>query len=371
MTDKTRCCTIGLCVSGLERMGGFEKMQGYFQQIYEDPLTDFPSFFNLVESNCKSLFGKMGNVILIDFKNFRGYNYENGRKQGDQCLVHMASVIRNILFQNQKATYFRTDGDEFTIILPETSSNEALHILNNIKSDFKKCDTGISLHDLIIPYNSNITHIEDFYIALFNTLFEDTHDDQTERKWKQTLVKNFMHRIRESLKFIEEAYELALTDDVSGLQNNRAARYHIDFLVAQEQDFSILFIDGDNLKRFNTISYEAGNKMIRVLGNIIKSCLSSKDRIFRWLSGDEFVVVVQGNKDQNHFKAERIRDAVEKQTQEWIYPVTVSIGVAKYPKDGYSLDELVRNAEKANSKAKSTGKNKVIYYGDKLSLSVK
>lgn len=344
-------------------------MKGYFEQIYEDPLTDFPSFFNLVESDCSTIFGERGTVILIDFQQFRQFNFLYGRKQGDTCLIQMANAIRKTLLNDARATYFRTDGDEFTIILPNSSLKEATVLFDEIKTRFNEHESGIGLHRLIIPYDSNIATIEDFYVILISKLFDGVNVN-TDDRWKHTFVRTFIQRIRESLKFIEEAYDLALRDDVSGLQNSRAAKYHIDHLVEKEQKFSILFIDGDNLKRFNTISYEAGNKMIRVLGNLIRTCLTPRDRIFRWLSGDEFVVVLEGNCDQVHFKAERIRDAVEKGTEEWIYPVTVSIGVAKYPDDGFNLDELVQKAEKANSKAKSSGKNKVIFYDDKISLSM-
>ncbi|WP_105617006.1 diguanylate cyclase domain-containing protein [Vallitalea okinawensis] len=348
-------------------------MKGYFDHVYVDPLTDFPSFFNLVEYDSSKLFGKTGAIILIDFEDFRGYNARHGRGKGDDCLKYMAQSIIESIFDNNKVKPFRTDGDEFTIILPEASHMDAVNLLASIERRFKEFDSfpGIDLHTLVIHYHNNIHSIEDFYLILFNSLLSNDDDSSLSNdKWKQNIIRNFTRRIKESLKFMEEAYDLALKDDVSGLQNSRAARMHIDKLVEQNQEFSILFIDGDNLKRFNNISYEAGNKMIRVLANLICGCLVKSDCIFRWLSGDEFIVVLQGNCDSVHFKAERIRDAVESGTKEWIYPVTVSIGVANYPEDGSKLDELVNKAEKANSTAKNTGKNKVIFYDDKISLSI-
>jgi diguanylate cyclase (GGDEF)-like protein len=137
---------------------------------------------------------------------------------------------------------------------------------------------------------------------------------------------------------------------------------------SDKNGFSLLFIDGDDLKRYNKVSYETGNDMIKRLSGIIVETLRNEDKIFRWLSGDEFLIVL---KETNEVKAiriaERIRQAVEEQTKTWIYPVTISIGISSYPKDGCCITELIDKAEKANGFAKDAGKNRVFTW-DNLAI---
>jgi diguanylate cyclase (GGDEF)-like protein len=79
------------------------------------------------------------------------------------------------------------------------------------------------------------------------------------------------------------------------------------------------------------------------------------------LSGDEFLIVLKDASERKAVKvANRIRQIVEEKTKDWIYPVTISIGIATYPKDGSNITELVDKAEKANGIAKDMGKNMVL-----------
>jgi diguanylate cyclase (GGDEF)-like protein len=80
--------------------------------------------------------------------------------------------------------------------------------------------------------------------------------------------------------------------------------------------------------------------------------------------GDEFIVILPAtDADKASMVAERLREAVERASKGWLFPTSISIGVAYYPKHGYTSDQLIEEAEKALRIAKSTGKNKVIVAG--------
>lgn len=57
--------------------------------------------------------------------------------------------------------------------------------------------------------------------------------------------------------------------------------------------------------------------------------------------------------------AKDIRRFVQETAKSWIYPVTVTIGVATYPDDASAIDCLIKKVEEANEKAKRKGKNQV------------
>ncbi len=162
-----------------------------------------------------------------------------------------------------------------------------------------------------------------------------------------------------------ETRKLAYTDDISGLPNQRAARYIIEEYLAQHQEdraeLSLLFVDGDNLRQYNDeLGYGPGNEMIRRLGEILCKSAVQGELVTRWLSGDEFMVILpEVDKRAAFERAEEICKKVKQETSDWAYPVTVSIGIATFPDDGPDWKTLQSKVEEANAQAKRMGKNRV------------
>jgi GGDEF domain-containing protein len=57
---------------------------------------------------------------------------------------------------------------------------------------------------------------------------------------------------------------------------------------------------------------------------------------------------------------ERFRLAVKEASKTWLFPVTISIGVASYPTHGDTIDSLIDKVEAANKRAKDLGKDQVV-----------
>ncbi|HEU5319113.1 MAG TPA: GGDEF domain-containing protein, partial [Chloroflexota bacterium] len=166
--------------------------------------------------------------------------------------------------------------------------------------------------------------------------------DRRERslpEWAQLKIEALEeanHQLRERLALAER---LAQHDDISGLPNHRAARSLLDRTIRRHardgRQFAVLFIDGDNLKHYNDEGYDAGNRMITRLARSIVEGLRPTDYVARWLSGDEFVALLpEAGGEGAGAVAERLRAAVEAEFMGARIPVTISIGVAVYPKDG-------------------------------------
>jgi diguanylate cyclase (GGDEF)-like protein len=234
--------------------------------------------------------------------------------------------------------------------------------------------SNADIHTLVLVYSHKITSIDIFYKMLFNKSLEEWklgHERFSEERLIESITGNFTNRIKETLSLLNDAYSLALTDDISCLPNQRAARLYLKNLIIEKEKvnrtFSVLFIDGDNLKRYNTLSYSRGNEMIKGLSGVITSSLRKNDKIFRWFTGDEFLVILDDvNSEDAEKLADRIRSSVEEMTKYWLYPITVSIGTASYPEDGSNIEVILNKAEQANIYAKNTGKNRVIRWESKL-----
>jgi diguanylate cyclase (GGDEF)-like protein/PAS domain S-box-containing protein len=124
---------------------------------------------------------------------------------------------------------------------------------------------------------------------------------------------------------------------------------------------AVLFIDLDNFKNINdTMGHNYGDKLLIYLAKKFEYWINADDVICR-LGGDEFILI-----HPNVDEAEAISYAksfLKLFDQPWkidgkqIY-VTVSIGIALYPKDGVDTDTILKNADAAMYKSKELGKNR-------------
>jgi diguanylate cyclase (GGDEF)-like protein len=160
------------------------------------------------------------------------------------------------------------------------------------------------------------------------------------------------------------------TDELTELLNRRgfaiAAARLLGQAIRYARPLSVLMIDSDNLKQINDkYGHKAGDRLLIKLVRSIQTELRDTDILARY-GGDEFVVLlpeatVAGALDV----AERIREAVRNMILEFdgeFINITVSMGIATYPKDGRTLDGLVDMADKGMYKAKMAGRDKVMQF---------
>ena len=73
-------------------------------------------------------------VIMIDIDKFKSYNDTYGHLQGDKCLQSVACTIKSTI-SRARDSVSRYGGDEFVVLVPETNSNGARHIAENIRKN--------------------------------------------------------------------------------------------------------------------------------------------------------------------------------------------------------------------------------------------
>ncbi len=122
---------------------------------------------------------------------------------------------------------------------------------------------------------------------------------------------------------------------------------------------SIVFVDIDRFKQINdSLGHTGGDAVLQEVAHRIQSCLGKADTVSRW-SGDEFVVLLPNQGGQNAYNtARQINDAMHAPVNlpegKELF-VSCSIGIAEYPHDGGTLDELVNNASAAMIAIKAQG----------------
>lgn len=152
-----------------------------------------------------------------------------------------------------------------------------------------------------------------------------------------------------------EMANMAVTDELTGLYNVRYFRQRLITEVAKAYNscLSLLIIDIDYFKKYNDLfGHLEGDKVLRQIGEILKGSFRSYDIVARY-GGEEFTVILPGmDKGKAKEVAERIRVSI-KETKipgEEKLPsgkLTVTIGVATFPDDASSAEELIGIADNA------------------------
>ena len=166
---------------------------------------------------------------------------------------------------------------------------------------------------------------------------------------------------------LAETTQLALTDPLTGLPNQRALELffvtELPRAARHAHPLALLLIDGDNLREYNTrFGYEAGDEWIRTLAQVLAREKRGGDLAVRWRTGDEFMVALpETTREAAVQAAERIRQALPEAAERLPGPSTVSIGVAAFPYDGQTREALLARVEQANRRAKHLGKDRISF----------
>jgi diguanylate cyclase (GGDEF)-like protein len=171
-----------------------------------------------------------------------------------------------------------------------------------------------------------------------------------------------------------QAYrELVIKDDQSDCYNRR----YFDRCLSEEvyraqrygQPLSLVFLDLDNLKEVNArFGHGAGSRTVREVSRRLLSAIRGSDRAFRY-GGDEFCLVLPATDLLGARElCERLRGAIGEKPfvvdSATHIKVTASFGIAAYPEHARTSLGLIKCADEAMQRAKSSGKNAVWVAGD-------
>jgi diguanylate cyclase (GGDEF)-like protein len=187
----------------------------------------------------------------------------------------------------------------------------------------------------------------------------------------KTLAAAQRHRERQELKIRHQAFH----DSLTGLPN----RAGFDSLIARAtkrasaRPVSILFVDLDRFKLVNdSLGHKAGDQVLQVMAERIRRVIRDEDRLYR-VGGDEFVVLLDA-RDQvaSHLLGQRIISVLSRAVDIDGSPVTLgaSVGIAHYPADDVSFEQVVRCADMAMYAAKRAGANQLAFYVPQMKIDL-
>ena len=166
--------------------------------------------------------------------------------------------------------------------------------------------------------------------------------DEVTRKYEELLksYESLTHRLE---------FE-ASHDPLTGLFNRKS----LDTLLKMELNRSkilnngsleVLFIDLDQFKEVNDrYGHKVGDEVLKKIARIIRESIRSEDIPIRY-GGDEFIIILKG-KERGIGKVvgERIKKKIEESFRE--FGISASYGIAVYPEDGQTPEELIEVADR-------------------------
>ena len=154
---------------------------------------------------------------------------------------------------------------------------------------------------------------------------------------------------------------VAHSDPLTGLANQRTFARVLELELAragrQGGEVSVALVDVDDFQATNSSAgHEVGDDVLRAVASILAESVRLVDTVARH-GGDEFIVVAPGSAGMT--VARRILAAVGSLPRVDGRPVSVSIGVARFPVDGTTSDELIAAAQAALEVARGAGRGEV------------
>ena len=170
------------------------------------------------------------------------------------------------------------------------------------------------------------------------------------------------HAERERLRVASQ------TDSLTGFFNKGSVEMRISMQLNEHPDatYFCLVLDLDDFKLVNdSYGHFSGDKLLHMVAERIRQSFRSTDILGR-IGGDEFLIFANGKADFDwlNTKVSQLLDLLQEPidiNENKMIP-SVSIGVARYPKDGSNFSELYQNADKALYRAKNAGKHGIHFY---------
>ncbi|MDF2951147.1 MAG: diguanylate cyclase protein [Anaerocolumna sp.] len=299
--------------------------------------------------------------------------YEAGRIAANMIVnVFQGTPIQEIALVKKSPNYYIFDYDiikKYQIdekILPEDATfvNKELSFLQENK-ELVQWAIAIFLFLFVIVVILVIDNIKQRKIE---KKLQESHEELTQTFEELTASEE---ELRAQYETIEE---YANFDFLTKLPNRLSFMEKLQAELSSGRAGTILFFDLDNFKSANdTLGHAFGD---RILQSVAKRLLkvACKDIFVSRFGGDEFLILIPDLVEQEEIEdvIAKIMKLFEKELviNQLEYFVTFSIGVTSFPKDSMAIDQLIMFADTAMYEAKHTGKNKHMFFCNKMMLQL-
>lgn len=239
----------------------------------------------------------------------------------------------------------------------------------------KTKDEGEKVRYICIPLVAQNETLGLLYLEL-SSEFNVTSDLQSDESTR-LLLNNIAEQISLALANIRLRETLryqSIRDPLTGLFNRRYLKELLDRDLERAErkniSMALIMIDIDHFKRFNdTYGHEAGDMVLREMGRAMNEGFRGSDIACRY-GGEEFLLFLYDTSlEVAEKRAEELSQKIKhiqiKYGATVLEKITISQGIAMFPENGTTAEELIEAADKALYKAKHEGRDRIVVYKNK------
>lgn len=329
-----------------------------------------------------SLFVVLGLVSLISLKklhraqriqdNFKNTLEDEVRERTKEIVLDSAilqNIHESIAITTEKGEIIKTNL-KFSTLLAENDLEEEFYIWSLLNQLFVGINEEKLFADVVQQgYARQEGALRDEDDRHFLVDVYQIEDIRLDSVYLSFLFTDITH-----LKQTQNELEtLANYDLVTQLPNRHLFQRTLKSWIKDEQinSFALFFLDLDNFKWVNdTQGHAAGDRALQQVAHLLQTHTSNKGiNLVARLGGDEFAIICQQIDELELAKfANELIEAIKQQYQPVNPSQTLgcSVGIAIYPKDGLTQEDLMRHADFAMYKAKEQGKNGYCLFSNKM-----
>lgn len=259
------------------------------------------------------------------------------------------------------------------IYVKDPVNNQTLYMNQRFRESFRGSVENAVLEQYLAKNQEEAgDYFREVYAEEENRWF-DVH--RTRINWVdgRTVLLCTIYDVTDKKLYQQKIEKQANNDFLTGLYNRMRCEHDLEHYIRQTEEFggegALLYIDLDDFKHINDgLGHQYGDILLKNISDSLKSIPGVENNCYR-MGGDEFIIILAHH---NIMMLQQILEEIKTLfTRPWMlkgadYYCTMSMGVVRFPKDGNTVEELIKKADIAMFEAKCAGKNRIDFYDDNV-----